>query len=199
MNPEQDFLRSGSHITSRSCFWPGAAAMNRRSSDSSRSSTTNSAGWREITCKASERGESYPPGDRARPRSLPASDGETTRRSPGKTARTFMAIAGPPDAAHPGRSRALEAVSEARRRRRCDVTLVDDVALSAEPGRDLVALGNASRRWRRWMSRKSRVIEMRFFGGLSVNETAEALHVSPETVMRDWKLAEGVAPSAAPR
>jgi RNA polymerase sigma-70 factor (ECF subfamily) len=31
---------------------------------------------------------------------------------------------------------------------------------------------------------------MRFFGGLSVNETAEALHVSPETVMRDWKLAK---------
>ena len=38
--------------------------------------------------------------------------------------------------------------------------------------------------------RKSRVIEMRFFGGLSVKETAEALHVSPETVMRDWKLAK---------
>ena len=31
---------------------------------------------------------------------------------------------------------------------------------------------------------------MRFFGGLSVKETAEALHVSPETVMRDWKLAK---------
>jgi DNA-directed RNA polymerase specialized sigma24 family protein len=34
------------------------------------------------------------------------------------------------------------------------------------------------------------VIEMRFFGGLSVKETAAALHVSPETVMRDWKLAK---------
>ena len=38
--------------------------------------------------------------------------------------------------------------------------------------------------------RKSQVVEMRFFGGLSVEETAEALHVSPETVMRDWKLAK---------
>ena len=37
---------------------------------------------------------------------------------------------------------------------------------------------------------KSQVVEMRFFGGLSVEETAEALHVSPETVMRDWKLAK---------
>jgi DNA-directed RNA polymerase specialized sigma24 family protein len=33
------------------------------------------------------------------------------------------------------------------------------------------------------------VIELRFFGGLNVEETAEALHVSPRTVMRDWRLA----------
>ena len=38
--------------------------------------------------------------------------------------------------------------------------------------------------------RKSNVVELRFFGGLSVAETAEALHVSPETVMRDWKVAK---------
>jgi RNA polymerase sigma factor (sigma-70 family) len=38
--------------------------------------------------------------------------------------------------------------------------------------------------------RKSRVVEMRFFGGLSVEETAEALKVSPETVLRDWRLAK---------
>jgi RNA polymerase sigma factor (TIGR02999 family) len=37
--------------------------------------------------------------------------------------------------------------------------------------------------------RKSQVIELRFFGGLNVEETAEALHVSPRTVMRDWSLA----------
>ena len=39
-------------------------------------------------------------------------------------------------------------------------------------------------------ARKSRVVEMRFFGGLSVEETAEALHVLVETVMRDWRLAK---------
>ena len=38
--------------------------------------------------------------------------------------------------------------------------------------------------------RKSRVVEMRFFGGLSVDETAQVLDVSVETVMRDWKLAK---------
>ena len=38
--------------------------------------------------------------------------------------------------------------------------------------------------------RKARVVELRFFGGLSVDETADALKVSPQTVMRDWKLAK---------
>jgi DNA-directed RNA polymerase specialized sigma24 family protein len=38
--------------------------------------------------------------------------------------------------------------------------------------------------------RRSRVVELRFFGGLSVDEAAEVLKVSPETVMHDWKLAK---------
>jgi RNA polymerase sigma factor (sigma-70 family) len=38
--------------------------------------------------------------------------------------------------------------------------------------------------------RKSQVVELRFFGGLSVKETAEVLKISPDTVMRDWKLAK---------
>jgi RNA polymerase sigma-70 factor (ECF subfamily) len=38
--------------------------------------------------------------------------------------------------------------------------------------------------------RKSQVVELRFFGGLGIEETAEVLHVSPETVKRDWKLAK---------
>jgi RNA polymerase sigma factor (TIGR02999 family) len=68
------------------------------------------------------------------------------------------------------------------------VTLADDVAVS-EPGRDLVALDDALEALAKFDERKSRVIEMRFFGGLSVKETAAVLGVSPETVMRDWKLA----------
>ena len=39
-------------------------------------------------------------------------------------------------------------------------------------------------------SRKSQVVEMRFFGGLTLDETAEALHVSCDTVKRDWKMAK---------
>ena len=70
------------------------------------------------------------------------------------------------------------------------VSLAPDVGLSFEPGRDLVALDDALEALGKVDERKSRVIEMRFFGGLSVAETAEALHVSPETVMRDWKLAK---------
>ena len=70
------------------------------------------------------------------------------------------------------------------------VTLVDDMALSHEPGRDLVALDDALVELAKHDERKSKVIEMRFFGGLSVQETAEALGVSPETVMRDWKMAK---------
>jgi RNA polymerase sigma factor (sigma-70 family) len=38
--------------------------------------------------------------------------------------------------------------------------------------------------------RRAQVIELRFFGGLTVEETAEALKVSPQTVMRDWRLAK---------
>jgi RNA polymerase sigma factor (sigma-70 family) len=38
--------------------------------------------------------------------------------------------------------------------------------------------------------RKAKVIELRFFGGLSVEETAEVLKISPQSVMRDWKLAK---------
>jgi RNA polymerase sigma-70 factor (ECF subfamily) len=55
---------------------------------------------------------------------------------------------------------------------------------------DLVALDDALQALEAFDPRKSQVIEMRFFGCLSIEETAEALHVSPETVKRDWRLAK---------
>ena len=55
---------------------------------------------------------------------------------------------------------------------------------------DLVALDDALKVLATVDERKSRVVELRFFGGLSVEETATVLEVSPETVMRDWKLAK---------
>ena len=54
---------------------------------------------------------------------------------------------------------------------------------------DLVALDDAMNALARLDPRKARVVEMRFFGGLSVEETAEVLNVSPVTVMRDWSTA----------
>jgi RNA polymerase sigma factor (sigma-70 family) len=54
---------------------------------------------------------------------------------------------------------------------------------------NLVALDDALGALAEQDARKSQVIELRFFGGLNVEETAEALHVSPRTVMRDWSLA----------
>jgi len=62
--------------------------------------------------------------------------------------------------------------------------------VSPEPGSDLVALDEALIALAAVDQRKAQVVEMRFFGGLSVEDTAEALHVSRDTVMRDWKLAK---------
>jgi DNA-directed RNA polymerase specialized sigma24 family protein len=55
---------------------------------------------------------------------------------------------------------------------------------------DIVALDDALRALADIDPRKSRMIEMRFFGGLSAKETAEVLNVSPETLLRDWRLAK---------
>jgi RNA polymerase sigma factor (TIGR02999 family) len=59
-----------------------------------------------------------------------------------------------------------------------------------EEGLDLATLDDALRSLAALDPRKSRVVELRFFGGLSMEETAEVLQVSPETVKRDWKLAK---------
>jgi RNA polymerase sigma factor (TIGR02999 family) len=71
-----------------------------------------------------------------------------------------------------------------------NVTLDDALIASPEPGADLVALDDALRDLARVDPRKCEVVELRFFGGLSVEETAEALEISPETVMRDWRVAK---------
>ena len=59
-----------------------------------------------------------------------------------------------------------------------------------EPGADLVAIDQALTALAAIDPRKSQVVELRFFGGLSVPETAEVLRVSVETVQRDWRLAK---------
>ena len=70
------------------------------------------------------------------------------------------------------------------------VSLDEAPEVSPKPRADLVALDDALKRLAAVDERKSRVVELRYFGGLSVEETSEVLKVSPETVMRDWKLAK---------
>ncbi len=69
------------------------------------------------------------------------------------------------------------------------ISLDETVVISAAPDPDLVALDDALEALTRLDPRKARVVELRFFGGLSVDETAEVLNVSPATVMRDWSTA----------
>ncbi|MBV9183617.1 MAG: sigma-70 family RNA polymerase sigma factor [Acidobacteria bacterium] len=64
------------------------------------------------------------------------------------------------------------------------------LAVSPERGPDLVALDDALKALAEINFRRSQVVELRFYGGLSVEETADVLKVSAETVLRDWKLAK---------
>ena len=70
------------------------------------------------------------------------------------------------------------------------VTLDEALLAPVEKGQDLVALDDALGALATVDERKAQVIELRFFGGLSVEETATVLKVSVDTVMRDWKLAK---------
>jgi RNA polymerase sigma factor (TIGR02999 family) len=70
------------------------------------------------------------------------------------------------------------------------LSLEDAPAATLQPDGDLVALDEALTALAAVDARKSQVVELRYFGGLSVDETAEALGVSPETVMRDWNMAK---------
>jgi RNA polymerase sigma factor (TIGR02999 family) len=68
---------------------------------------------------------------------------------------------------------------------------LEEALVSADvPGADFVALDDALKALAAFDPRKSEVVELRFFGGLSVEETAEVLKVSPETVVRDWRFAK---------
>ena len=70
------------------------------------------------------------------------------------------------------------------------VTLDEGIGTSWERMSGLIALDDALTDLARLHPRQSQTVELRFFGGLSVEETAEVLQVSPETVMRDWRQAK---------
>ena len=70
------------------------------------------------------------------------------------------------------------------------VSLDEALVVSEERAADVVALDDALKGLAEIDQRKGQIVELRFFGGLSIEETAEVLKVSPGTVMRDWTLAK---------
>ena len=70
------------------------------------------------------------------------------------------------------------------------VTFDEALVVSNDSADDFVALDDALESLAEFSPRKSRVIELRFFGGLTVEETASVLEISADTVMRDWRLAK---------
>jgi RNA polymerase sigma factor (TIGR02999 family) len=70
------------------------------------------------------------------------------------------------------------------------VTFSDQLPAQADTNADLLALDEALSVLAKRDARKARVVELRYFGGLSVEETAEVLKISAQSVMRDWKLSK---------
>ena len=71
-----------------------------------------------------------------------------------------------------------------------EITLHEELVGSNERGRNVLALDDALQALSKVDPRKSQVVELRFFGGLSLEETAEVLKVCPDTVLRDWRMAK---------
>ncbi len=70
------------------------------------------------------------------------------------------------------------------------VSLDEAAVVSVDRAAELIALDDALEELKALHPRQCRVVECRYFGGLTVEETAEVLEVSPETIMRDWKMAK---------
>jgi len=84
-------------------------------------------------------------------------------------------------------ARARQSMKRGGERTRVDLDV--DLTIVDAPSLDLVALDDALIALSALDPRRSSVVELRFFGGLTVEEAAEILDVSPDTVMRDWKVA----------
>jgi RNA polymerase sigma factor (TIGR02999 family) len=69
------------------------------------------------------------------------------------------------------------------------VSLNEEVSFSREPEAAILALEDALEGLESWDDRKAKVVTMRFYGGLTTDEIAEVLHVSSETITRDWRMA----------
>jgi len=88
-------------------------------------------------------------------------------------------------------------VDQARRRRRIKrgggatlITLDPGMVISGQPSVDVIEVDEALTKLAQMDKRKARIVELRFFGGLEVTETAAFLKISEATVMREWKMAK---------
>lgn len=70
------------------------------------------------------------------------------------------------------------------------IALEDVVSFSREPDVDLLALDEALNKLAKFDEQQSRLVELRFFGGLTIEETAHVLEISPATVKREWTVAK---------
>jgi RNA polymerase sigma factor (TIGR02999 family) len=78
----------------------------------------------------------------------------------------------------------------AKRSATCRVELEEGIDIPVKAALDVVALDDALNRLSERDAQQSDIVELRFFGGLTLEETAEALDISPSTVKRDWRMAK---------
>ena len=163
----------------------GAAAIERRSMSSCRSFTKNCAVWRTVTWPTNGPAILCKPPRWSTEVYLKLKDERAARWQ----SRThFFAVA--------AQMMRFILVDYARRHARArrgggaqKVTLEDAMLVSEDKGSELLLLDEALQKLEQFDKRKSQIAVMRFFAGLTVEETAEALAISAETVMRDWRLA----------
>ena len=139
--------------------------------------------------------------------------GVLARRQPGQTFQTtalihelYLRLVGHPDKHWQDRSHFFAASAQAMRHILVDhararqsakrgggavaVSLDENAIVSVDRAAEMIALDRALTDLKDLHPRQCRVVECRYFGGLTVAETAEVLQVSPETIMRDWKMAK---------
>ena len=174
----------------------GAVRRARRTRQSGRSAVARDADAARLR-RAAASGRALPPrrapgpdaaADGARPRSVPAAAEGPAR--PLAEPRALLRDRGALDAADPDRARPRARRPQARRR----PAARDVRRRPCRPRRraapiDLLALDAALERLAALDADQARIVELRFFGGLSIEETAEAMGISPATVKRHWALA----------
>jgi RNA polymerase sigma factor (TIGR02999 family) len=101
--------------------------------------------------------------------------------------RAFCGCGGAADAADSNRLRAFSRCAETRRE---SARGYSTIAAAQKQGVDVVALDEALNALSERDEQQSRIVEMRYFGGLTIDETAEVLKISPATVKRDWNMAK---------